>query len=47
MNTKHISSSVVFFGIGVGAVTVAGIIQAIRWAWDPFLAPLAGSFFDQ
>ncbi len=28
----------------VGAATIAGIIQAIRWGWDPFLAPFVGRY---
>ncbi|WP_245693645.1 hypothetical protein [Sediminibacillus halophilus] len=29
-------------GFAVGAATIAGVIQAIRWGWDPFVAPLIG-----
>ncbi|GEN87854.1 MFS transporter [Oceanobacillus sojae] len=36
-----------FFGIVIGAATLAGIIQAIRWAWDPVFAPMIGSFVDR
>ncbi|GGP13154.1 MFS transporter [Oceanobacillus neutriphilus] len=35
------------FGIVIGAATLAGIIQAIRWAWDPVFAPMIGSFVDR
>ncbi|WP_227994917.1 MFS transporter [Oceanobacillus sp. CFH 90083] len=35
------------FGIVIGAATLAGIIQAIRWAWDPVFAPVIGSFADK
>ncbi|WP_040983281.1 MFS transporter [Oceanobacillus jeddahense] len=35
------------FGIVIGAATLSGIIQAIRWAWDPFFAPVIGSFVDK
>ncbi|WP_170008499.1 MFS transporter [Bacillus fonticola] len=33
--------------ITIGAATLAGIIQAIRWGWDPFLAPTMGKRLDQ
>ncbi|WP_077604586.1 MFS transporter [Oceanobacillus sojae] len=36
-----------FFGIFIGAATLAGIIQAIRWAWDPVFAPMIGRFVDK
>ncbi|WP_153462098.1 MFS transporter [Sediminibacillus terrae] len=29
-------------GFAVGAATIAGVIQAVRWGWDPFVAPLIG-----
>ncbi|MGP4066017.1 MFS transporter [Oceanobacillus sp. M65] len=32
--------------ITIGAATLAGIIQAIRWGWDPFLAPRIGKIMD-
>ncbi|GIO23343.1 MFS transporter [Oceanobacillus sp. J11TS1] len=35
------------FGIVIGAATLAGMIQAIRWAWDPLFAPMIGSFVDK
>ncbi|WP_265182393.1 MFS transporter [Geomicrobium sp. JCM 19055] len=31
----------------IGAATIAGIVQAIRWCWDPFLAPLIGRWSDR
>lgn len=30
----------------IGAATLAGIVQAIRWSWDPFVAPLIGKVLD-
>ncbi|WP_096186585.1 MFS transporter [Evansella halocellulosilytica] len=30
----------------IGAATLAGIIQAIRWGWDPFIAPIIGKMLD-
>ncbi|GAA0482787.1 MFS transporter [Salinibacillus aidingensis] len=32
--------------ITLGAATLAGMIQAIRWGWDPFIAPLVGKILD-
>ncbi|WP_196604560.1 MFS transporter [Pectinatus haikarae] len=31
----------------IGAASLGGIIQAIRWSWEPWLAPLLGSLTDQ
>jgi len=31
----------------IGAATIAGIVQAIRWCWDPFFAPLIGRWSDR
>ena len=28
----------------VGAATLSGTIQSLRWAWEPFLSPVAGRF---
>ncbi len=28
----------------VGAATLSGTIQSLRWAWEPFLSPVAGQF---
>ncbi|MGN8648053.1 MFS transporter [Gracilibacillus sp. HCP3S3_G5_1] len=30
----------------IGSATIAGIIQALRWGWDPFLAPKIGKMID-
>ncbi len=29
-------------GFAVGAATLSGVIQAVRWGWEPFLAPWLG-----
>lgn len=47
MISVQLSSSIVIFGLGIGAATIAGIIQAIRWGWDPFLAPFVGRLSDR
>lgn len=31
----------------IGAASLGGIIQAIRWSWEPWLAPLFGSITDR
>ncbi|MDX8044403.1 MFS transporter [Gracilibacillus sp. S3-1-1] len=31
----------------IGAATLAGIIQAFRWGWDPFIAPKIGKIIDR
>ncbi|WP_062050982.1 MFS transporter [Bacillus sp. JCM 19034] len=33
--------------VTIGAATLAGVIQAIRWGWDPFVAPWIGKCLDQ
>ncbi|EAO7496370.1 hypothetical protein AKL48_24870, partial [Salmonella enterica] len=33
-------------GVGIGAASLAGILQAIRWGWEPFLAPRFGKLSD-
>lgn len=33
-------------GIVIGAATVAGVLQALRWGWEPFLAPWFGRKSD-
>lgn len=39
-------SVVYIFGCVLGASSLAGILQAIRWGFEPFLAPLLGSLSD-
>jgi predicted MFS family arabinose efflux permease len=43
----HHGDTLNFYSITIGAATVAGIIQAIRWSWDPFLAPKVGRLLDK
>ncbi|KHF37941.1 MFS transporter [Halalkalibacter okhensis] len=33
--------------ITIGAATLAGVIQAVRWGWDPFVAPWIGKCLDR
>ncbi|GAA0135350.1 MFS transporter [Paenibacillus sp. YSY-4.3] len=34
------------FSLVIGAATLTGIVQAIRWGWEPFIAPLFGRIID-
>ena len=38
----HNSASIDILGFAIGAASLAGILQAIRWAWEPWLAPWVG-----
>ena len=42
----HNSEPIIFSGITIGAASLAGIIQAIRWGWEPWLAPWVGKKSD-
>lgn len=42
----HNSSTIVLFGIAVGAASLSGVIQALRWGWEPWLAPWFGKLSD-
>ena len=33
-------------GVWVGAASLAGLLQALRWSWEPWLAPWFGRFSD-
>lgn len=39
-------ASVYVGAIWVGAASLAGVLQALRWSWEPWLAPWAGRFSD-
>jgi MFS family permease len=43
----HNSSNLAIGPFIVGAASLGGIIQAIRWSWEPWLAPMFGSLADQ
>jgi MFS family permease len=38
--------TITLLGATLGAASVAGIIQAVRWAWSPYLSPRIGSWSD-
>ncbi|MBP2634735.1 MAG: hypothetical protein H6Q72_642 [Firmicutes bacterium] len=42
----HNSSQLSFFGMILGASSLAGILQALRWGWEPWLAPWFGKLSD-
>ena len=42
----HNSSQISLFGTMIGAASLAGILQALRWGWEPWLAPWFGKLSD-
>lgn len=42
----HNSATINLCGIAIGAASLAGILQAIRWGWEPWLAPWVGKKSD-
>ncbi|QDR82934.1 MFS transporter [Sporomusa termitida] len=42
----HYSETNLIFGITWGAASVAGFLQALRWGWEPWLAPWFGKISD-
>lgn len=42
----HNSPIINLFGFMVGAASLAGILQAMRWGWEPWLAPWIGKKSD-
>ncbi|MBU2699944.1 MFS family permease [Sporomusaceae bacterium BoRhaA] len=42
----HNSSIITIHGMVIGAASLAGILQAIRWGWEPWLAPWIGKKSD-
>ena len=43
----HFGSSVTLLGGGNDAATLGGVLQAIRWGWEPWLAPGIGVLSDR
>lgn len=43
----HIQESLVMLSLTIGAASLAGIFQAVRTGWEPFLSPLIGKLSDQ
>ncbi|MGE5702818.1 MAG: MFS transporter [Clostridia bacterium] len=44
--SNRFDSGLDLFGFWIGAVTLAGLLSAVRWMWEPFLAPLVGRSSD-
>src|SRR5690625_2802103 len=42
----HLNTDIVIFSLVIGAASISGLLQAVKWGWDPFLAPLIGKFSD-
>jgi len=42
----HNSSLIKVFGVVIGAASLAGILQAMRWGWEPWIAPWIGRASD-
>lgn len=42
----HFGAGVSFFGFALGCATLAGLMQSLRWSWDPALSPLVGHISD-
>lgn len=42
----HNGMTIDFAELAVGAATLAGILQALRWSWEPWLAPWIGQKSD-
>lgn len=44
---SHFGGDVLLLGVAVGAATFGGVLQAIRWGWEPWLAPWFGKLSDR
>ena len=42
----HTGGTVTLAGLVVGAASLAGVFQALRWGWEPWLAPMVGRLGD-
>lgn len=42
----HWGDTVTLLGLTLGCATVAGIVQSLRWGWDPLLSPFTGRLSD-
>jgi MFS family permease len=43
---RQYAENVTLLGMTIGAAAIAGTLQALRWAWEPWLAPLVGRISD-
>ena len=44
---NHTAGSLHLFGLALGATSLAGLFQALRYGWEPFLAPYVGTLADK
>ena len=44
---EHTNGGLTLFGSLIGASILGGFFQALRWGWEPWLAPLTGRLSDQ
>ncbi len=42
----HWGASITVLGVTAGCATAAGVMQSLRWGWDPLLSPLVGRLSD-
>lgn len=42
----HFGAGAGIFGVFLGCATLAGVLQSLRWGWDPLLSPLVGRLSD-
>jgi MFS family permease len=42
----HNSPTILIAGVSIGAASLAGMLQALRWGWEPWLAPWFGRVSD-
>lgn len=42
----HHSSTILIAGVSIGAASLAGMLQALHWGWEPWLAPWFGKISD-
>ncbi|WP_051556402.1 MFS transporter [Alkalihalobacterium bogoriense] len=43
---EHFTEEVFLFGVSIGVAAVSGVLQGIRWVWEPFLAVKVGKWSD-
>lgn len=42
----HTGNEILLWGFALGSASLAGILQALRWSWEPWLAPWFGKLSD-
>jgi MFS family permease len=45
--SSHTNGGITLAGFFIGAASLGGFFQALRWGWEPFLAPLTGKLSDR